>query len=41
MAMADKIAILDNGRIQQFDTPAMLYHKPANLFVAHFMGTRP
>ena len=41
MAMADKIAILDNGRIQQFDTPEMLYHKPANLFVAHFMGNPP
>lgn len=33
--------ILDNGRIQQFDTPEMLYHKPANLFVAHFMGNPP
>ncbi len=41
MAMADKIAILDNGRIQQFDTPEMLYHHPANLFVAHFMGNPP
>ena len=41
MAMADKIAILDNGRIQQYDTPEMLYHKPANLFVAHFMGNPP
>lgn len=41
MAMADKIAILDNGHIQQFDTPEMLYHHPANLFVAHFMGNPP
>lgn len=41
MAMADKIAILDNGRIQQFDTPEMLYHHPVNLFVAHFMGNPP
>ncbi len=41
MAMADKIAILDNGKIQQFDTPEVLYHKPKNLFVAHFMGNPP
>lgn len=41
MAIADKIAILDNGRIQQFDTPEALYHYPANLFVAHFMGNPP
>lgn len=41
MAIADKIAILDNGEIQQFDTPEELYNKPANLFVAHFMGNPP
>ena len=41
MAIADKIAILDKGRIQQFDTPEALYHYPANLFVAHFMGNPP
>lgn len=41
MAIADKIAILDNGCIQQFDTPEALYHYPANLFVAHFMGNPP
>ncbi|GHV66762.1 sugar ABC transporter ATP-binding protein [Spirochaetia bacterium] len=41
MAIADKIAILDNGCIQQFDTPEVLYHYPANLFVAHFMGNPP
>ena len=41
MAIADKIAILDNGRIQQFDTPERLYHYPANLFVAKFMGNPP
>lgn len=34
MSMADKIAILDKGSIQQFDTPKMLYHHPKNLFVA-------
>jgi ABC-type sugar transport system ATPase subunit len=41
MAMADKIAILDKGCIQQFDVPEALYHNPANLFVAHFMGNPP
>lgn len=41
MALADRIAILDKGDIQQFDTPAMLYHKPKNLFVANFMGNPP
>ena len=41
MAIADKIAILDNGRIQQSDTPEHLYHYPANLFVAKFMGNPP
>lgn len=41
MAIADKIAILDNGRIQQYDTPERLYHYPANLFVAKFMGNPP
>ena len=41
MAIADKIAILDNGNIQQYDTPEMLYQYPANLFVANFMGNPP
>ena len=41
MAIADRIAILDNGRIQQFDTPYELYQHPANLFVANFMGNPP
>ena len=41
MAIADKIAILDNGRLQQYDTPEHLYHYPANLFVAKFMGNPP
>lgn len=41
MAIADRIAILDNGKIQQFDTPYELYQHPANLFVANFMGNPP
>ena len=41
MALADKIAILDGGRIQQYDTSDELYEHPANLFVANFMGNPP
>lgn len=41
MAISDKIAILDNGKIQQFGTPKELHDKPANLFVAHYMGNPP
>ncbi|QTQ11079.1 ABC transporter ATP-binding protein [Treponema parvum] len=41
MALADRIAILDCGRTQQFDTPDNLYEKPVNLFVANFMGNPP
>jgi len=41
MALADKIAILDGGEIQQYDTPDMLYECPKNLFVANFMGNPP
>ncbi len=41
MAIADKIAILDKGAIQQYDTPDELYNNPVNLFVAQFMGSPP
>jgi ABC-type sugar transport system ATPase subunit len=41
MALADKIAILDGGSIQQYNTPDMLYECPKNLFVANFMGNPP
>ncbi len=41
MALADKIAILDGGEIQQYNTPDMLYECPNNLFVANFMGNPP
>ena len=37
-AMADEIGILHQGRIQQWDTPYNLYHRPANRFVADFVG---
>ncbi|WAA67520.1 ABC transporter ATP-binding protein [Microbacterium oxydans] len=41
MAMADRIAVLNNGRIEQLGTPDELYAAPATLFVASFIGTPP
>jgi iron(III) transport system ATP-binding protein len=38
-AIADRIAVLDGGRIQQVGTPIALYDHPANRFVATFLGT--
>jgi multiple sugar transport system ATP-binding protein len=38
MALADKIAVLHGGVIQQFGAPPELYHRPRNLFVARFVG---
>ena len=37
-AMADEIGIMSDGRIQQWDTPYNLYHRPINRFVADFVG---
>jgi multiple sugar transport system ATP-binding protein len=39
MAMADRVAVLRNGRIEQLGTPDELYHRPATEFVATFLGT--
>jgi multiple sugar transport system ATP-binding protein len=39
MTMATRIAIMNAGVIQQFDTPDVVYEKPANLFVAGFIGS--
>jgi multiple sugar transport system ATP-binding protein len=39
MTMADKIVVLNAGRIEQVGTPLELYHSPANLFVAGFIGS--
>jgi multiple sugar transport system ATP-binding protein len=39
MTMADRIAVLDHGMLQQLDTPYNLYHNPCNLFVAGFIGS--
>ncbi len=38
-AIADRMAVLDGGRIQQIGTPVELYDRPANRFVARFLGT--
>jgi len=39
MTMADRIALLDDGILQQFDTPLNLYNHPRNKFVAGFIGS--
>lgn len=39
MTMADRVVVLDQGRIQQVGTPQELYHRPANQFTASFIGT--
>ncbi len=39
MTLAHRIAVMRDGKIQQFDTPANVYHRPANTFVASFVGS--
>jgi multiple sugar transport system ATP-binding protein len=39
MTMGDRVAVLRRGLLQQFDAPQLLYEKPANLFVASFIGS--
>jgi multiple sugar transport system ATP-binding protein len=38
MTMADRIVVMKDGYIQQVGTPAEVFHKPANTFVARFIG---
>ena len=38
LAMSDRVAVFHQGRIQQIDTPTALYERPANAFVAQFIG---
>ncbi|EAR51366.1 hypothetical protein OG2516_15419 [Oceanicola granulosus HTCC2516] len=38
MTMADRIVVLNGGRVEQFGTPMELYHHPASKFVAGFIG---
>ncbi|WP_262122080.1 ABC transporter ATP-binding protein [Anaerococcus sp. Marseille-Q5996] len=39
MTMGDRIAVMNEGIVEQFDTPGNLYHNPKNLFVAAFIGS--
>ncbi len=39
MTMGDRIAVFNQGRIEQLGSPLALYNQPANLFVAGFMGS--
>ena len=39
MTMADRIVVMKDGVVQQFDTPQMLYNHPKNMFVAGFIGS--
>ena len=41
MTMSDMIAVMHGGIVQQFGTPAEVYGRPANLFVAGFIGSPP
>lgn len=41
MTMGDRIALMNNGRIEQIGTPLDLYLKPKNIFVADFIGSPP
>ena len=41
MTMADRIAVMSGGRLQQLATPDEMYNFPANLFVAEFLGSPP
>jgi sn-glycerol 3-phosphate transport system ATP-binding protein len=41
MTMADRIIVLNNGRIEQIGTPGEIYRTPASTFVASFMGAPP
>jgi multiple sugar transport system ATP-binding protein len=39
MTMGDRVAVMRNGRLQQVDLPKVLYDRPANVFVAGFIGS--
>ncbi len=39
LALADRIAVMNEGRIEQFDTPEAIYRQPSSRFVASFVGT--
>jgi multiple sugar transport system ATP-binding protein len=39
MTLAHRVAVMRDGKLQQFDTPMDIYNRPANRFVAEFVGT--
>jgi multiple sugar transport system ATP-binding protein len=39
MTLGDRIAVMKDGLVQQFGTPAQIYNRPANRFVAEFIGS--
>jgi putative spermidine/putrescine transport system ATP-binding protein len=39
LSLSDRVVVLDRGRVQQIDTPEAAYHRPANRFVADFLGS--
>jgi multiple sugar transport system ATP-binding protein len=41
LALADRIAVLEDGRIRQLGTPREVFGRPANTFVANFIGSTP
>jgi multiple sugar transport system ATP-binding protein len=41
MALADRVAVLNQGRLMQLGTPDEVFHRPANEFVADFVGNPP
>jgi multiple sugar transport system ATP-binding protein len=41
LALADRMAVMEAGRIRQLGTPVEVFHRPANLFVASFIGSTP
>ncbi|MBO2450860.1 ABC transporter ATP-binding protein [Actinomadura barringtoniae] len=41
LAMADRIAVMEAGRIRQIGTPREVFRRPANVFVASFIGSTP
>jgi len=41
MTLADRVAIMNRGLLQQVGTPKEVYHRPANMFVAGFLGSPP
>ena len=36
--MSDRIAVMNDGRVEQIGTPQEIYHSPTSVFVANFIG---